>query len=358
MNTITWRLWMALALLTAFGSSDGQDPTLTGRYESPIVHGARYHKTGGIMTSWEEATRSMTWCSRSAHLYSGRFYNTSDGELLYEPEGCKLRRFSAAEARVCLANKTLLFIGDSISRYHYMSLAHLLAKGVYPQRYADDGAANVCIMITEHYPTWADYFSKSSSQLASTSPALVATEECNCARPSPMDHRSHENRFLSIRTTGEQPSFINIIYNNTCIWPSISAAPYLALKEGLLTRDIDVAVVNIGAWLGNIEEVLNMTQIAEGFEPMFALPKQLGKKTARMFWRSMSDGVFDRQKIALQSHVLTIMARFHGWSVLDANHLTRQALRQGAPLRWDILHFLPLMYDQWNDVLLHELCNL
>jgi hypothetical protein len=94
--------------------------------------------------------------------------------------------------------------------------------------------------------------------------------------------------------------------------PSISAAPYNAVVEALLAG-ANVGVANVGTWLRNMKEVLNITQIAEGFEPMLALPKDNGRvNTTIMFWRSMTEGEVDHQTVSLQSNALTIMTRFNG----------------------------------------------
>ena len=48
---------------------------------------------------------------------------------------CSLMRYSADEARQCLANEHLNFIGDSLSRYQFHSLVHFIDKGTYPPRF-------------------------------------------------------------------------------------------------------------------------------------------------------------------------------------------------------------------------------
>jgi hypothetical protein len=75
----------------------------------------------------------------------------------------------------------------------------------------------------------------------------------------------------------------------------------------------------------------------------------------------MSDGDFGNpggHHVAAPSQILTSIARFHHWHVLEVTSMTAQARRQGAPLRWEKCHFLPEMYDQWNDLLLHNVCHL
>ena len=45
---------------------------------------------------------------------------------------CTLRRLTASEVRGCLANRPLVFIGDSITRYAYLSLVAFLEHGAWP----------------------------------------------------------------------------------------------------------------------------------------------------------------------------------------------------------------------------------
>lgn len=48
---------------------------------------------------------------------------------------CQLHRYTSQEAKQCLAGKHLNFLGDSLSRYQFMSLIWMLHKGSYPPRF-------------------------------------------------------------------------------------------------------------------------------------------------------------------------------------------------------------------------------
>ena len=54
------------------------------------------------------------------------------------PTTCRLERYTAQKAKQCLAGKSLAFIGDSLSRYSFWSLAHFLEKGAWPPRFKMD----------------------------------------------------------------------------------------------------------------------------------------------------------------------------------------------------------------------------
>jgi hypothetical protein len=64
---------------------------------------------------------------------TGKFYMDSDGHYSWEPDGCRLRRFTGDEARKCLSGRHVAFVGDSVTRYQYISLAFFLSKKVCGQ---------------------------------------------------------------------------------------------------------------------------------------------------------------------------------------------------------------------------------
>jgi hypothetical protein len=51
--------------------------------------------------------------------------------LGWEPKECRLRRLSAQQAAQCLSGQRIAFIGDSVTRYQFTSLAYFLTHGVY-----------------------------------------------------------------------------------------------------------------------------------------------------------------------------------------------------------------------------------
>lgn len=47
-----------------------------------------------------------------------------------------------------------------------------------------------------------------------------------------------------------------------------------------------------------------------------------------------------------------------GWQNYDIRYLIRRAEAQGLALEWNptVVHFIPLVYEQFNDILLNSLC--
>jgi hypothetical protein len=73
-----------------------------------------------------------------------------DGSKSYTLETCRIKRFSSEEAGTCLAGKHLLLIGDSVSRYQYLSLAYFIEHGQWPARF---GMSNDCKHYDNRGPT-------------------------------------------------------------------------------------------------------------------------------------------------------------------------------------------------------------
>jgi hypothetical protein len=66
------------------------------------------------------------------------------------PLTCRLKRYTSLEARQCLKQKHVSFIGDSLSRYQFISLAHFIERGEYPARFgATSGPKQPCTHIDE-----------------------------------------------------------------------------------------------------------------------------------------------------------------------------------------------------------------
>jgi hypothetical protein len=212
----------------------------------------------------------------------------------------------------------------------------------------------------KQFHSWADFFESTSQTLTTRGPQLVTKEVCSCVRETGAPtNAAQENRHFLLHSLGEQQGTINIIFNLSLSSPTINASLYNKLRHGLTSQRVDAAIVNIGAWFAWSKSFTHVVKIAQDYEATFALPHELQVST-KIFWRSMSDGDYGNagHNVAAPSQILTSMARFHHWHVMEVTSMTAQARHQGVPLRWDWYHFLPAMYDQWNDLLLHHLCHL
>ncbi|KAL3786590.1 hypothetical protein HJC23_008186 [Cyclotella cryptica] len=64
------------------------------------------------------------------------------------PTTCQLKRYTAHEAGMCLKGKSLLFIGDSLTRYQFLSFAYFLEHKKWPMRF--HSAFQPCHQIDVH----------------------------------------------------------------------------------------------------------------------------------------------------------------------------------------------------------------
>jgi hypothetical protein len=72
----------------------------------------------------------------------GTWTRLADRTFQYNLEDCDLRDFTHAEASKCLSNKHIFFVGDSLTRYQYLSLVHFISNGNWADRktvYSYDG---------------------------------------------------------------------------------------------------------------------------------------------------------------------------------------------------------------------------
>jgi len=59
------------------------------------------------------------------------------------PSTCQLKRYTSQEAKQCLAGKKLLFVGDSLTRYTYTSLAYFLEHNKWPNPFGRDRTCKI-----------------------------------------------------------------------------------------------------------------------------------------------------------------------------------------------------------------------
>ncbi|CAL5224027.1 g6647 [Coccomyxa viridis] len=139
----------------------------------------------------------MPVCTPSANLSDGTIYRTEHGDLVYEPTDCYLRRLTADEARRCLEGRHVAFIGDSVTRYQYISLAYFLGKKRPLER---NGSLRGSPSLTweKEWPTWDEYFARGSAILANAVEGC-AEEECDCYRPERIHRRALQGYLREFR---------------------------------------------------------------------------------------------------------------------------------------------------------------
>lgn len=103
----------------------------------PIAHpdcGPRPDHTKPVCGDEVTGEEPGRWCPPSDELLEalGLPLPGDHAFFVYVLDGCRLRRWSAQQARECVAHAPLAMVGDSTMRYQYMSLVYFLRYGRYP----------------------------------------------------------------------------------------------------------------------------------------------------------------------------------------------------------------------------------
>ena len=151
----------------------------------------------------------------------GNWVLQPDLSFRFEMVRCRLRPYSHIEAKNCLKGHHLLFMGDSLTRYFYLSLAQLISKRRWGQRFAKfthKGTRQRSIL-TEHEfgpgtetadKPWSSFYSYSNQVLNSDNATI---ELCDCFRDEHLPFYNHsgnhqqqscyENRYFRYSPGGD-----------------------------------------------------------------------------------------------------------------------------------------------------------
>ncbi|KAJ1469795.1 hypothetical protein T484DRAFT_1918684 [Baffinella frigidus] len=323
----------------------------------------------------------------------------ADGTRSLHIRGCILRRFGREEARACLRNQHLLFVGDSVTRYQYMSLASLLHRA--PPEGSGNTPSNVC-MPGLAWGSWKEFHIESSK-------SFEGRELCDCFRPEgawdpSLERRTEENRFLFIPEANASVSFLQVFggfpmhghlpapcrgligappcsldaLNRTTLAKArkvLTEAEYDAnpfgeedsfdwqgdvatVLENIVSRlDVDLLLLNSGLW-GELTDEESVEEIFKAGDSAVAHTngRKFWKRTTKRFRCAGGARRCHRDQWgpeAMGDSVPLAAAARHGWEVYDAAAAT-------APLEQDSfadgIHFRPYVYTQLNNLLLHSLC--
>ncbi|KAF6252430.1 hypothetical protein COO60DRAFT_1463689 [Scenedesmus sp. NREL 46B-D3] len=278
----------------------------------------------------------------------------------------------------CLSNKTLTFVGDSLSRYQYLNLAYFLSHGRYMQRYGNDDG-NRSLAQEGMWGNYSIFYTEGSKALQYHSPAVNASEVCDCRRLG-LDATTREDRTLTVSAL--IPAAPRQPVNKTADAAAFKVGYRQAfgMKTNVLSETLDaiqratqgtssfdhIILVNIGHWFhkGMTSPSNSYHAVAAAYEPLFvkaAAKAAAGRGKAQIIWKSTTAISVPRalkEMLAVQDwhHLLTSMARHYKWSVMDAFDVTSSLAQTGVDGFWDRLHFHAFVYDQLNDVLLNGLC--
>eukprot|EP00966_Prymnesium_polylepis_P149453 3452771-Prymnesium_polylepis.1 len=320
---------------------------------------------------------------------AGEWSTEGANGLRYEPARCRLARPSAdAARRRCLAGKHVLFLGDSLSRYIYLSLAYFLVRGEWPTDVAMSratcGAAATCGSTpcfeggvrpgVDEATRWGQYFNQ-------TSALFLGHELCDCYRAGaccPEDAHT-ENRFTRFGDAA-------LSYIAQAVSPRwrphghVLPGPFRSMRSGLAChpsgcggaavwasdpRDfvasslrplgVTTAIINTGHhWAPDAVDTQWWRELFEG----------AANSTRRSFWRTTTTS---RGRIAglsglrsLRFSAIEAEAQRAGLGLLDLLSVTER-LRTlpggGRHAFVDDVHFVCDVYRELGTLLLNVLCD-
>jgi len=170
----------------------------------------------------------------------GTWSNHSDFGFRFEVDHCELKRYSAQDARACLAkNSPMVFMEQSVLRYQYLSLAHFVTHGEMPSHCIQDPIAresqkengrvfdwmpkallhNVHGDASDAAVGWSHFFSASNKQLNTKS----STEVCNCGRPEGYKNPFVENRYCTHTQATSELEIFSLLSELGMLWATLGS---------------------------------------------------------------------------------------------------------------------------------------
>lgn len=305
--------------------------------------------------------------------------------------------YSVAQARECLRQHRVVFFGDSVTRYHYLSLAASLEAGSWVQGNSSTPnspchesswfGGRVEAWRRRRWAHWEVYFN-------GTNRLLGGNEVCDCARRDPCwaDKFLLENRFYNNKDTGVKLAFYtwascsnkNYSFRGHASgsWDSIRRHPPKCLPGRcrlpdmpaqwqvqspaklirLFTRDLgaDVVVFNCGLHS-------RCTQFATPEALSRAAVESVGPK-GHAIWRTTSPEMnrcFHGDPKACDHPLDIAMNNTTGLEILDGCRIVVERCKKtqrgrGRDPYWgrpDTLHLACWTYNEWTQQLLHKLCG-
>lgn len=289
--------------------------------------------------------------------------------------------FLDANLTSCLKKQHILFVGDSVTRYQYMSLVFFLHHGVWPAPYVVDGRPHPCW--EQSWPGWQGYLQ--------ASPTIFGGKElCDCHRGDKLLRNiTFENRFYTeaeiavsflafVRAPSPNASY-GFFRNLENDWRTeglqghygfppytqLNNEPFLAgycnnsadYKMGLAEAFTELipllkpstVILNTGIWTpsGQMEDDL-----------LLALQRS-SNVSASFIWKTTTAGKGGTRE--RPSTDMFALDQLHGskWGVYDSWALTQaaqDASPQNSSALLDYFHFHPYVYQGLNEVLLNAIC--
>eukprot|EP01040_Poterioochromonas_malhamensis_P003491 gene3491-3731_t len=136
----------------------------------------------------------------------GKWYLLPDGSMQYEVDHCQLRRFTSSQAAACLGGANLLLMGDSLTRYLYLTLTYFLTSGRWPVKFVKAGRPQFprSLIWEKDHSNFFRFYERTNRALWKGNHSF---EICDCYRDSRLIlkeslYKSLENRLYRYIPTG------------------------------------------------------------------------------------------------------------------------------------------------------------
>ncbi|KAG2494663.1 hypothetical protein HYH03_007179 [Edaphochlamys debaryana] len=300
----------------------------------------------------------LDFAASAARLPGRIYFFNATSHYSWEPDTCVLRRLTGAQARSCLTDAgPIVFVGDSVTRYQFLTLLHFLASSGHYQHPFDGkhSLSNVYRHFNDSHGqelTRADGFERlwhfARKQVAHHDPSGELRLEVDLSTPKRTEH-AH----LTLRDSATNKE-LHLLYAYLDLGdpPNWKRAYRWALNQ---TKPA-VLIWNVCAhYHGRYPEARISTDALKVFD-WAATHVPSG---TRLVWRSCSSQSADVQQGLNQAEsVIAAAAGRAHVGVYDTRSIALAGRAQKLLMTWDRdqIHFQQWVYEQFNDLLLNHLC--
>lgn len=289
--------------------------------------------------------------------------------------------------RQCLVDRSITFVGDSLTRYQYLNLVHFITHGKWY-------SSSPPFEHEQLWSSWQDFYQGTTARL--TTKNGQTREKCDCYR-NPKDTLSRENRYYENLELNLSISYIQYSWGISkrgmdcdklnltncqegmgCSQASCSpgycsethwiAHDHMDLLQRIAsTLHPDTLIFNSGIWhrLNNpFDEAFTSV---ERIKDLLKLSKTLPRHGIRnLIWKTTTatnEGGFQLGSREIDT-IIPALERddnLYRWKIFDAFSLTSSVAEEGRSLRipvyYDAYHFIPEIYRGLNEVLLNMILS-
>jgi hypothetical protein len=280
---------------------------------------------------------------------------------------------SHTAAKTCLKNKTIIFVGDSLTRYQYINLATWLRTGSF-QTEQPRSEVELEWRDSEGTHDWNDFFYGTSSRLG-------CSEICDCHHQPPLGNAVElvkENRHffdsvwdikvsfyswlglarlihgLPYPTRQDYRSRCHLRHNALRIYHQANTAfSYnstdicIFLQEIISPLTPDVLILNQGHWRDNLGMLHSV-----GAVPLARAMTSATQPQGLALWKTTTSRR-EKETDFLDPVSFLSTLTTAGLRIFDAGDLTQDLPEEAY---WDGLHFYPFVYRELNIALMSMMC--